>query len=118
MCGITGFISNKHLNNNSMQSIIENMTASLNHRGPDDTGFWYDLDSQIAFGHKRLSILDLSRAGHQPMVSSNKKFIIVFNGEIYNHLDLRKEVKDYLNSKNIKILWNGSSDTETLLTCI
>ncbi len=118
MCGITGFISNNHLNKNSMQSIIENMTATLNHRGPDHTGFWYDIESQIAFGHKRLSILDLSSAGNQPMVASNEKFIIVFNGEIYNHLDLRKEIKDYANSKNIKLLWNGSSDTETLLTSI
>ena len=71
----------------------------------------YDIESQIAFGHKRLSILDLSSAGNQPMVASNEKFIIVFNGEIYNHLDLRKEIKDYANSKNIKLLWNGSSDT-------
>ena len=74
MCGITGFISNNHLNKNSMQSIIENMTATLNHRGPDHTGFWYDIESQIAFGHKRLSILDLSSAGNQPMVASNEKF--------------------------------------------
>ena len=118
MCGITGFISNDHLTKNSMESIIKNMTATLNHRGPDDTGFWFDLESQIALGHKRLSILDLTHAGHQPMISSNKNFIIVFNGEIYNHLALRKEVKNYASLKNIKIIWNGSSDTETLLTCI
>lgn len=118
MCGITGFISNNRLTKNSMQSIIENMTATLNHRGPDDTGVWYDLESQIALGHKRLSILDLSHAGHQPMISSNKNFIIVFNGEVYNHLDLRKEVENYATLENLKICWNGASDTETLLTCI
>ena len=72
-----------------MQSIIENMTATLNHRVQMILVF-YDLESKIALGHKRLSILDLSHAGHQPMISSNEKFIIVFNGEIYNHLDLRR----------------------------
>ena len=104
MCGITGFISNNCSIKNNMQSIIENMTATLNHRGPDDTGIWYDLESKIALGHKRLSILDLSHAGHQPMISSNEKFIIVFNGEIYNHLDLRKEVKDHASSKILRCI--------------
>ena len=87
------------------------MANSLEHRGPDDLGIWLDSNKPIAFGHRRLSIVDISASGHQPMTSSNNKFVIAFNGEIYNHTQLRKE----LDSINSDLNWNGHSDTETLL---
>ena len=87
------------------------MANSLEHRGPDDFGIWLDSNQPIAFGHRRLSIVDISASGHQPMTSSNNKFVVAFNGEIYNHAQLRKEL-DLINSG---LNWNGHSDTETLL---
>jgi len=83
------------------------MAAVLHHRGPDDSGMWADGAAGIALAHRRLSILDLSPSGHQPMVSPSGRFVIVFNGEIYNHLSLRQERGE--------LPWRGHSDTETLL---
>jgi len=82
------------------------MANTLRHRGPDAEGVWCD-GSSVALAHRRLSILDLSPAGDQPMVSDGGRYVIVFNGEIYNHLDLRKQMR--------KEAWRGHSDTETLL---
>ncbi len=110
MCGISGFITQTHLNKDELTSIIANMSAAIAHRGPDDSGFWLDVNCGIALGHQRLSIVDLSAAGHQPMESISGQYVIVFNGEIYNHLDIRKEIKHYS--------WRGHSDTETLLVAI
>ena len=90
------------------------MTSSLIHRGPDDEGYWHDSNSGVALGHRRLSIVDLSFHGHQPMMSSSKRYVMVFNGEIYNHLLLRKD----LEKSKADIVWRGHSDTETLLACI
>lgn len=86
------------------------MAATLISRGPDDSGCWVDRDAQIALAHQRLSILDLSAAGHQPMHSSAGRYVIAFNGEIYNHLELRARLGDRD--------WRGHSDTETLLAAI
>jgi asparagine synthase (glutamine-hydrolysing) len=108
MCGIVGFYTNSMLKSNH---IITMMSKKMFHRGPDDSGSWYDLTTRIAFGHQRLSILDLSKAGHQPMHSSSGQFVITYNGEIYNHLEIRKE----LNRINFNIKWQSNSDTETLL---
>ena len=83
------------------------MADALIHRGPDDSGIWSDAPIGIALGHRRLSIVDLSAAGHQPMHSVAGRFVIAFNGEIYNHLELRAELEG--------ITWRGHSDTETLL---
>ena len=83
------------------------MARQILHRGPDDWGVWTDADVGLALAHRRLSILDLSPAGHQPMVSASGRFVVAFNGEIYNHLALRHELGD--------ISWRGHSDTETLL---
>lgn len=83
------------------------MTATLDHRGPDDRGEWWDDEAGIALGHTRLSIVDLSPSGHQPMTSASGRYVITFNGEIYNHSELRKELRD--------VAWRGTSDTETLL---
>ena len=68
------------------------MTAPLHHRGPDDEGVWLDSGAGVALGHRRLAVLDLSPSGHQPMMSAGGRYVVVFNGEIYNHLDLRKHL--------------------------
>lgn len=88
------------------------MADAISHRGPDDSGLWQK--GCIALSHRRLSIVDLSNAGHQPMISHCGRYVIVFNGEIYNHLSIRKE----LINLNKTIKWSGVSDTEVLLTAI
>ncbi|MCF2155402.1 asparagine synthase (glutamine-hydrolyzing) [Photobacterium carnosum] len=115
MCGFTGFISFSKKDNDEICSIIKKMNDTLSYRGPDSDGFWFNYQQGLALGHRRLAIQDLSPAGHQPMLSSSGRYQIVFNGEIYNHLDLRAELeKEYGYSKGY---WNGHSDTETLLSC-
>ncbi|MDD5120693.1 MAG: asparagine synthase (glutamine-hydrolyzing) [Candidatus Omnitrophica bacterium] len=108
MCGITGFIDFSGIKNkNEMLKNIKQMRDTLTHRGPDDSGVWVNQDAGVSFGHRRLSIVDLSEAGHQPMVSKSGRYVIVLNGEIYNHLGWRKELG--------LVNWRGHSDTETLL---
>ena len=114
MCGITGFLTTKQPNKETLQSLIQRMTETLRHRGPDGEGFWIDLNAGIAFGHRRLSILDLSEAGKQPMLSSCERFILTFNGEIYNH----KELKQELEKAQKAPFFRGTSDTEILLAAI
>lgn len=106
MCGLAGFLSPGSLTPDEARRVCR-MAAVLHHRGPDDSGTWVDGAAGIALAHRRLSVLDLSPAGHQPMVSPSGRFVIVFNGEIYNHLELRSEVAG--------VTWRGHSDTETLL---
>jgi asparagine synthase (glutamine-hydrolysing) len=89
---------------------IEQMTMTLRHRGPDASGVWVDPETGIALGHKRLAILDLSERGAQPMHSACGRYVITFNGEIYNHLSLRKDLEE-----GGVTGWRGTSDTETLL---
>ena len=112
MCGFTGYISSdsiKKFYNN--ESIIREMTRSLIHRGPDSEGFWKDSAESIVMGFRRLAILDTSSNGNQPMISNNGQFVIVFNGEIYNHLLLRKEIEGSKSNHE----WSSGSDTETIL---
>ena len=111
MCGIAGFLSTE--NEFFLKSLknLDNIKDVLYHRGPDDNGIWHNNKELVAFAHTRLSIQDLSAAGHQPMKSSSGRYLMVYNGEIYNHLDLRKKLK-YLDKQ---ISWKGNSDTETLL---
>lgn len=90
------------------------MADTLYHRGPDDRGMWADESAGIAFGHRRLSVLDLSPAGHQPMLSAGERYVIAFNGEIYNHTELRAQ----LQAAAIAPVWRGHSDTETVLACL
>src|SRR6056300_1535519 len=104
MCGIAGFIDFKQSNNS--ETIIRNMTNLLQHRGPDGCGFWSKNDLGVFFGHRRLSIIDLSDNGSQPFESHSKRYGITFNGEIYNYHKLRKDI-------NIKL--RGESDTEVLI---
>lgn len=115
MCGIAGFIHLGERCDDSSSRLIA-MLNRIQHRGPDDGGVWIDDHHGVALGHRRLSILDLSPAGHQPMVSACARFVIVFNGEIYNHLDLRASLakENQIPSTG----WRGHSDTETLLACI
>jgi asparagine synthase (glutamine-hydrolysing) len=87
------------------------LAEKLAHRGPDDQGVWVDGDAGIALGHRRLAVVDLSPAGHQPMVSASDRYVVVFNGEIYNHPELRRE----LELSGPPQAWRGHSDTETLL---
>lgn len=109
MCGISGAFS---LNNACRISAdnVRRMSDRISHRGPDAGEVWLDGLNQIGLGHRRLSILDLSEAGNQPMFSADGRHVMVFNGEIYNHENLRKKLSGHL--------WVGSSDTETLLACI
>jgi asparagine synthase (glutamine-hydrolysing) len=106
MCGIAGFVDFKKA---SSQQILQNMTDLLHHRGPDDSGysFYREADADIGFGHRRLSILDLSRQGHQPMHYENLE--IIYNGEVYNFQEIRNE----LEKENY--LFESTSDTEVIL---
>lgn len=106
MCGLAGFLGTP----SSKCNVLYKMVTSIKSRGPDHYGVWYDDEHNIAMAHARLAILDLSSAGHQPMSSSNERYIMIFNGEVYNHLALRQELEQF--SENI---WKGHSDTETLL---
>lgn len=90
------------------------MARALQHRGPDDEGVWVDSAEGVALAHRRLAIVDLSAAGHQPMASATGRYLIAFNGEIYNHQELR----DALVAANTAQMWRGHSDTETLLAGI
>ena len=90
MCGITGFLATKkETDAASMARIVQSMTRVLRHRGPDDEGIWTDDRAGLALGFRRLSILDISPRGHQPMFSAGGRYVIVFNGEIYNFRELR-----------------------------
>ena len=111
MCGISGFYSKSSFKSDE---IIKKMNLAIHHRGPDDTGIWQDDNAGIFFGHQRLSIIDLSKAGHQPMISNSGRFILTYNGEIYNHLKIRKELEKI----NSNIIGRGNSDTETILEAI
>jgi asparagine synthase (glutamine-hydrolysing) len=112
MCGLAGSILGTNLFQTSYWSILLTQIGdALRHRGPDDSGIWFDEHTGIGLVHRRLSILDLSPAGHQPMHSVCGRFVLVFHGEISNHLALRSE----LHKSGIAPAWRGHSDTETLL---
>ena len=113
MCGFTGYLSQSSIDPSShSESIIKEMTRRLIHRGPDSEGFWRDCDAGIVMGFRRLAILDVSSNGNQPMISNSGQYVLVFNGEIYNHLALRREIS----SIKPNYQWLSSSDTETLLS--
>ena len=110
MCGLVGFWSDT---STLYRPIVRAMTRQIYHRGPNDFGEWCDDSVGLALGHRRLSILDVSPAGHQPMLSVCGGYVIAFNGEIYNHLSLREELAQIGEASN----WRGHSDTEILLAC-
>lgn len=112
MCGMTGFLlARSGVSAEGLRAMAGRMAAAMHHRGPDDSGAWADEQTGVALGHARLAIIDLSPAGHQPMVSAGGRFVIAFNGEIYNHLALRAD----LEQAGAAPAWRGHSDTETLL---
>jgi asparagine synthase (glutamine-hydrolysing) len=111
MCGLAGFFGGAPPLG---IETLDLMAQSLRHRGPDTAAHWFDEINGIGLVHRRLSILDLSPTGHQPMTSPCNRFVLVFNGEIYNHLDLRQELEKEGGAFN----WRGHSDTETLLASV
>lgn len=111
MCGIAGYWSQKGADDNALKLTVKRMSDRIVNRGPDDSGTWIDGNAGFALAHRRLSIIDLSDAGHQPMVSHSGRYIIAFNGEIYNHLSLRN--RSIVNASSP--VWFGQSDTESLL---
>ncbi len=110
MCGIAGFVGWKKSYNNAIAT-LNKMKETINHRGPDNNGTWSSQGLNVFLAHTRLSIVDLSSNGSQPMHSKCKRFTISFNGEIYNHLEIRCHFKKLGRDIN----WQGSSDTETLI---
>src|SRR4051812_10971771 len=111
MCGITGFID--RLGSSSEERLLEvarRMSRTLTHRGPDDEGHWADAGCGVALGFRRLSIIDVSPTGRQPMTSTSGRFTIIFNGEIYNYPELRADL-----TRNSRERLRGTSDTEVLL---
>jgi asparagine synthase (glutamine-hydrolysing) len=113
MCGFVGFLDSSNLLEQDARAQLIRMCDRLIHRGPDSSGEWIDSAAGIALGHRRLSILDLSSAGNQPMISASGRHVIVFNGEIYNHRDIRLKLQSVGISK-----WRSSSDTETILAAV
>jgi len=110
VCGIAGFIdTSASRSTEDLIATVERMSSQLRHRGPDDAGVWVDPPSGAAFGHRRLSIIDLTAAGHQPMVSHSGRWVLSYNGEIYNYVDLRRELVQH------GVTLRGTSDTEVLL---
>jgi asparagine synthase (glutamine-hydrolysing) len=110
MCGFAGILdTDPQLTNHAMADLVGRMADALRARGPDDSGVWTDADAGIALGFRRLSILDLSPAGHQPMISADGRFVIVFNGEAYNFAALRAELESH------GVVFRGGSDTEVVL---
>jgi asparagine synthase (glutamine-hydrolysing) len=113
MCGIAGLLlSPGKLTAAALGATIAAMTDTLTHRGPDDGGVWLDAEAGIALGHRRLAIIDLSAAGHQPMLSAAGRFVLTFNGEIYNFVALRRELTAAGHG------FHGDSDTEVLLAAL
>lgn len=111
MCGLAGFVRAGGFADASAPGLIDAMADSLAHRGPDDRGTWIDAEVGVAIGHRRLSIIDLSAAAHQPMIGEGGRYVLAFNGEIYNHLAVREELERTSKAPR----WRGHSDTETLL---
>jgi len=113
MCGFAGILERDNQTSESaLRAIAARMADTLRHRGPDDTGVWVDAAAGVGLSHRRLSILDLSPAGHQPMVSASGRHVIVFNGEIYNSLQLRCELDQVTRGS---LSFRGHSDTEVML---
>ena len=113
MCGITGIVGN-NLNSSVYQPAIQKMTDAIAHRGPNSQGLWND--EHCFFGHRRLSIIDLSEAGNQPFISQDGRYILIYNGELYNYKDLKFELQRAEHgSKNIPYIFKTNTDTEVIL---
>ena len=108
MCGLVGLLLKEKKHN---YNFFNQMVNTISHRGPDYTDTWISEDNKVLLGHTRLSILDLSKNGNQPMTSFSGRYVIIYNGEIYNHLEIRKLIEE----KNKNFNWKSQSDTETLI---
>ena len=113
MCGVAGLLFAGQAADDAMAA-CRAMTDAITSRGPDDQGHWIDAQCGVVLGHRRLSIVDLSPAGHQPMHSASGRYVVAYNGEIYNHLELRRD----LEAQGRAPAWRGHYDTETLLAGI
>jgi asparagine synthase (glutamine-hydrolysing) len=119
MCGITGFVlATPSRSAEELTATVLGQARAIAHRGPDDEGSWVDPACGIALGHRRLSIVDLSPAGHQPMSSHTGRYVIILNGEIYNHRELRSAIEREAVAGEPFAGWRGHSDTEVLLEVI
>jgi asparagine synthase (glutamine-hydrolysing) len=114
MCGLAGFLQQPGSSVEDMEAVAVAMARRMRHRGPDDRGAWSDPDAGFAVAHRRLSIIELSPAGHQPMRSASGRWVLAYNGEIYNHLELRAR----LAAEGAAPKWHGRSDSETLLAAV
>lgn len=114
MCGLTGYVPHPAIVAEDLTASLRLMTDVLSHRGPDDFGYHVEADAQVGLGFRRLAIIDLSPAGHQPMTSATGRYVIAFNGEIYNFRELRAE----LDRDGVAIVWRGHSDTEVILALV
>src|SRR5690606_13649713 len=114
MCGFAGFLGREQFSRGEMDHALQMFCRALSHRGPDDLSVWHDPDSGIGLAHRRLAIADLSSAGRQPMLSHCGRYVLAFNGEVYNHTVLREA----LAQEQGDISWAGHSDTEVLLECL
>jgi|SRR5579863_1211341 len=113
MCGLAGILDlSRRAGPEALRDAVARMASTLHHRGPDDEGVWVDADAGIALGHQRLSILDLSRTGRQPMLSGSGRYVIAFNGEIYNYQELRRELHS---ESGGAMAFRSNSDTEVML---
>jgi len=111
MCGLAGILERPGQTPAARaQEIVTRMTDAIAHRGPDSSGQWQDHEAGIILGHRRLAIVELSTAGHQPMASASERYVLAYNGEIYNHSALRTELEQHRGPMS----WRGHSDTETL----
>jgi asparagine synthase (glutamine-hydrolysing) len=110
MCGIAGFLGEAAASHAESLAVVERMTSRVTHRGPDGAGAWVDASAGVALGHRRLSIVDLSPAGAQPMVSADGRWVVTYNGEIYNHREIANEL-----SSGGPVAFRGHSDTEVLV---
>src|SRR5690242_3436423 len=115
MCGLAGIISGRPVD----PHLPGAMATILEHRGPDDGGVWLEPDHRVALSHRRLSIVDLSPSGHQPMLSHDARYVLAYNGEIYNHAQLRSQLEAAGGGpETCGRAWRGHSDTETLLEAL
>src|SRR5438105_874499 len=112
MCGIAGILQDPRDGLNDLSTDVEQMLASLRHRGPDGSGIWIDDRRTVGLGHRRLAIIELSHQGAQPMVSPDGSKVLTYNGEIYNYVELRKALE------GPAWRFRGTSDTEVLLAAL
>src|SRR5687768_3490099 len=109
MCGLAGIFAAGRWSSEELERVTMRMTDAIAYRGPDDHGVWVDPSAAIALGFRRLAIVDLSEQGHQPMRSASGRYVIIFNGEVYNHRNLRRELE------SSGFGFRGHSDTEVIL---